>query len=369
MTAVYLDYNATAPIRPEVIEAMAGAMAAPGNPSSIHGAGRSARARLEAARRAIAAAVGASAEGVVFTSGGTEANDLALAAAQGPVLVSAVEHPSVLDAAPEAVRVPVDRSGVVRLDALADLMDLHRPAVVSLMLANNETGVLQPVADAAALAHRHGALLHVDAVQALGKLPFDLTRLGADLLSLSAHKLGGPPGVGALVIGQGIEIRARQRGGGQEGRRRAGTENLPGIVGFARAVEFAPEADLARVGALRDALEARLLAACPDGAVVVGREVARLPNTSCILMPGVESATQLVHLDLAGIAVSSGSACSSGKVGPSHVLLAMGLPEEAARSAIRVSLGWASTERDIDRFLLSWLELRRRTAARARRVA
>jgi cysteine desulfurase len=361
LPSVYLDHNATSPVRPEVIAAMADAMAAPGNASSVHAFGRAARNRLEAARATIAGAVGAVPANVVLTSGGTEANSLALLGLPGPVpvgpvLVSAVEHPSVLEAVPDAIRIPVDNDGLLRLDALEALLATHRPRLVSVMLANNETGVVQPVAEAAALAHAAGALLHADAVQALGKLPLDLGALGADLLTLSAHKLGGPPGVGALVLARELELTARQRGGSQERRRRAGTENLPAIAGFARAIELIGPG----LGpTLRDALEARLLAGCPD-VLILGRGVPRLPNTTCILMPGVEASTQLMALDLDGIAASSGAACSSGKVGPSHVLQAMAVPEALARTALRVSLGWPTTAADIDRFATAWLALHRR---------
>jgi cysteine desulfurase len=363
---VYLDYNATAPVRPEVVTAMAAALAAGGNPSSVHGPGRAARRLVEQAREAVAALVTAPVESVVFTSGGTEANDLALAQADGPCLISAVEHDSVLATVPDAPRIPVGRDGRVDLAALDDLLARERPALVSVMLANNETGVVQPVAEVAGRARRAGALVHCDAVQAAGKIAVDLAALGVDLMSLSAHKLGGPQGVGALVAAPGVELRARLRGGAQEGRRRAGTENVAGIAGFARAAELAL-ADVgfaARVGALRDRLEAAILALEP-GAQVLGCDVLRLPTTSCLLTPGIAAETQLIAFDLDGIAVSSGSACSSGKVGPSHVLAAMGVDPAAARCAIRVSLGWASGEDDVERFIAAWTRL----WSRARRGA
>lgn len=356
----YLDHNATTPVRPEAVAAMTAALAEPGNASSVHAAGRRARARLEAARCSLAERLGVPPARVVFTSGGTEANHLALLGFDGPRLVSAVEHPAVLDAVPDAPRVPVDTSGVLDLPALADLLARHRPALVSLMLANNETGVIQPVAEAATLARRHGALLHCDAVQAFAKVPFTLADLGADLVTVSAHKLGGPPGVGALVLRDGCpDPRPLQRGGGQERRRRAGTENLPGIAGFAAALGIAT--DWERVRTLRDRLEAAVKALRPD-AVVAGSAATRLPNTSCILTPGLPAATQLMALDLAGVAVSSGAACSSGKVGPSHVLAAMGQPPELAGCAIRVSLGPETTAAEVDRFLTAWAVLVRRHA-------
>lgn len=357
---VYLDYNATAPVRPEALAAMTAALALPGNPSSVHGFGRAARRVREEARAALAESLGVAPDRVVFTSGGTEANHLALLGFAGPRLVSAIEHPSILDADPAAVRAPVDPSGRLDLEAFADLLERSRPAMVSLMLANNETGVVQPVAEAARLAHAHGALLHGDAVQAFGKLPFTLADLGADLVSLGAHKWGGPPGIGALVLREGLDPQPLQRGGGQEHRRRAGTENLPGIAGFAAAL--AAPTDWNRVRALRDRLEAGVRAGQPD-ARIVGAKAPRLPNTSCILLPGCPAETQLIALDLAGIAVSSGAACSSGKVGPSHVLAAMGLAPELARCAIRVSLGWATTEAEIDLFLAAYRTLPHRRGA------
>ncbi|HEX6010389.1 MAG TPA: cysteine desulfurase family protein [Geminicoccaceae bacterium] len=358
----YLDHAATTPVRPEVLAAMAEAMAEAGNASSVHGPGRLARSRLEAARRAVAERVAVAADRVVFTSGGTEANHLALLGLIGPRLVSAIEHASVLEAVPEATRVPVDAAGRLDLAALAGLLRGHRPAVVSVMLANNETGVIQPVAEAARLAHAHGSLLHCDAVQAFTKLPFTLAGLGADLLTVSAHKIGGPPGIGALVLRDGLEVVPLQRGGGQELRRRAGTENLPGIVGFSRALGLAT--DWERVRRLRDRTEAAARALHP-AAIVVGGGADRLPNVVCLLTPGLSAEVQLMALDLAGVAVSSGAACSSGKVGPSHVLAAMGFTPELARCTIRVSLGWSSTAADVKRFADAWGTLLARRSGRA----
>jgi cysteine desulfurase len=362
----YLDYNATAPVRPEVAMAMAATLGRTGNPSSVHRAGREARALLENARAAVAALVGAPPEALVFTSGGTEANNQALQSVAGPKLVSAIEHDSVPAAAPDALRIPVDGHGVIDLESLAELLEAVRPALVSVMLANNETGAIQPVREVVERARRHGALVHCDAVQAGGKIPIDFSELGADFVTLSAHKLGGPQGVGALVVGPGIEPVALHRGGAQERRWRPGTENLPGIVGFARACELAA-ADTGwrqRVCALRDRLEAGIAAIAPQ-ARVLGAGAPRLANTSCLTMPGVGNQIQLIDLDLAGIAVSAGSACSSGKVGPSHVLAAMGVEAGDAQTAIRVSLGWASTATDVDRFVTAWGRLYERTRARA----
>jgi cysteine desulfurase len=364
----YLDWNATAPLCPEAVVAMTKALQRCGNPSSVHRFGREARRVLEAARAQVAALVGAPAQSIVFTSGGTEANQLALRGVRDrPVLVSAIEHDSVRQAAPEARVIPVTGSGVVDLEALARLLDeVPRPALVSIMLANNETGVLQPIAAAARLARAHGALLHCDAVQAAGKLPLDMAALGVDILTVSAHKLGGPPGIGALVVGADVPLTAIQTGGGQERGRRAGTENLSGIVGFGAAAETAVAqlGDWAAVASLRDLAEARLKAIAPE-AVVYGAEAPRLPNTLAIAMPGVTAATQVMALDLAGVMVSAGAACSSGKVTRSHVLDAMGVPPAEAECAIRVSLGWSTTDADIDHLVDAWGTLYARTHASA----
>ncbi len=350
----YLDHAATTPVRPEVVLAMAEAMAEPGNPSSVHGPGRRARAMVERARGRLADRLAVASDRVVFTSGGTEANHLALSGIGGTVLVSAVEHASILEAVPDAPRIPADADGRVDLAALSGMLSHYRPALVAVMLANNETGVVQPIAEIARLTRQHGALLHCDAVQAFDKLPFTLAGLDADLLTVSAHKLGGPPGVGALILREGLEPQPLQRGGGQERRMRAGTENLPGIVGFGTALDYA--ADWLQLDYWRDRLEAGALALDPQ-VRVVGAAVERLPNVTCLLTPGLPAETQLMALDLAGVAVSSGAACSSGKVGPSHVLAAMGLPPDLARCAIRVSLGWSSTAADIERFLTVWGDL------------
>ena len=323
--AAYLDYNATAPVRPAVREAVSACLAELGNPSSVHRAGRRARARLEAARAEVAAFVNADPASVVFTSGGTEANQLALAQAAGGVAISAVEHPSVMEARTDPLVLPVDTDGVLDLEAARHLIQTHEPALVSVMLANNETGVIQPVAALAPICRAAGALLHVDAVQGPGRLPVDMAALGADLLSLSAHKVGGPPGVGALVHRPGLDLRPVLHGGGQEGRRRAGTENLPGIVGFAAALRALDAAEPEAMRRLRDALEEGVGSLPGDAKpVVVGGAVPRLPNTSCLLLAGMAAETQLIVLDLDGVMVSSGAACSSGKVGASHVLTAMG---------------------------------------------
>jgi cysteine desulfurase len=353
----YLDYNASAPVRPAVAAAVAEALALAGNPSSVHRAGRAARRMVEAARAEVAALVGTSANEVVFVSGGSEANHLALkGSGRRRVLVSAVEHDSVLAAVPDAERLPVTASGVLDLAVLAERLAADdRPALVSVMLANNETGIIQPIAAIAELVHGRGALLHCDAVQAAGKLPLDRTLLGADLVSLSAHKLGGPQGIGALIVAPAIALAPLQTGGGQEHGRRAGTENVPGIHGFGRACALAAQGIAAsgRLAELRDSAERRLLAVAP-GARLFGVDSPRLPNTLCIAMPGVPAATQVMALDLAGVMVSAGAACSSGKVRPSHVLSAMGATAEEAASAIRISLGWDSRGADIDHLVEAW---------------
>ncbi len=333
---------------------MTAALAGCGNPSSVHRWGRAARQSVERAREAVAALIGAPAQGVVFVSGGTEANHLAvLGAGRERVLVSAVEHSSVLEAVPAAERIAVDASGIVDLARLEiQLAGDARPAILSVMLANNETGIIQPVADIARIARARGALFHCDAVQAAGKIPLAADAIGADFVSLSAHKLGGPPGIGALVVTRSTELSALIRGGGQESGRRAGSENLPGIAGFAAAAEAAVAAIAGneRVRRLRDGLERAAIAAVPD-AMVIGAEVARLPNTTALALPGIAAETQVIALDLAGIMVSAGAACSSGKVGPSHVLAAMGVAPPVAAGTIRVSLGWTTTEADIAHFL------------------
>ncbi len=363
----YLDYNATTPVLPEVAEAVTAELHRYGNPSSVHAVGRRARAAVEEARDAVAAIVNASAQHVVFTSGGTEANALALrglakAGNCSVVLASAVEHPSVLAHVAEEHRIPVDSNGVIDLQALERALQAHAsPVLISLMLANNETGAVQPVAQAAELARKYGARIHCDAVQAVGKIAVDIRSLGVDSLSLSAHKFGGIKGIGALILRGGVDLAADMLGGGQERRRRAGTENVPGIIGFGAAARAVPKllTDAVRVAGLRDHLESVIKAQ----AKIFAQGIERLGNTSCISLAGVSSETQVMRLDLAGVAVSAGSACSSGKIAPSHVLLAMGVDPAEAKSAIRVSLGWGTTEKDIARFLEAWRPLASNAAA------
>jgi cysteine desulfurase len=361
-TQAYLDWNATATLRPQAKAAMVSALDSTGNPSSVHGAGRQARRLVEEARASVAALVGADPREVVFTSGGTEANMLALSPGLGDsLLVSAIEHPSVLVGGrfPAVEQLPVSTAGVIDLVALERQLAGRVRPLVSIMLANNETGVIQPVADAAALVHAAGGLLHVDAVQGPGRIACDVNTLGADLLTLSAHKLGGPQGVGALVRREGLNLQPLTRGGGQERGARAGTENVPGIAGFgaaADAVRLAWRAEAGRMKDMRDALEAGIKAVAP-GAVIFGADAERLPNTTLFGVPGMRAETAVIAFDLEGVAVSSGAACSSGKVSPSHVLAAMGVAPELARSAIRVSLGYSTAGEDIGIILNAWAKL------------
>ncbi|MFB9265573.1 cysteine desulfurase family protein [Bradyrhizobium erythrophlei] len=368
---VYLDWNATTPLRPEAKAAMEAAWDLSGNPSSVHSEGRKARRLVEDARDAVAKAVGGRPQDVVFSSCGTEANALALMpglrrGAGAPVmrlLVSAVEHASVLAGgrfgADAIGTIRVTGSGVVDLDDLRAQLNEGAPALVSVMLANNETGAIQPVAEVAELVHAAGGVLHVDAIQAFGKIPFDLASLQADLLSLSAHKIGGPKGVGALVLAEGVQgLEALLRGGGQELGRRAGTENVAGIAGFGaatRAAVAALKADAARMRGLRDRLENGLRQT--PGLLIFSDDVKRLPNTVLFAAPGMKAETAVIGFDLGGVAVSSGSACSSGKVQPSHVLAAMGYHSDLTQGAVRLSLGWSTTETDVDLALKAWRKL------------
>ena len=335
-----------------------------GNPSSVHTEGRAARGVIEAARRNVAAIVGADPTNVTLTSGATEANNLVIAHAGNAgwrVFASAIEHPSVLDVAPRSRRLAVTADGTVDLDALRAALEDGEgaPVLVCLMLANNETGVIQPVAEAAEIVHDHGGYLHVDAVQAAGKIPVDLAALGADYLALSAHKIGGPAGTGALIRRPGApEPAPMLRGGGQERRVRAGTENLIGIAGFGAAAAEIPDrlAAIERISALRDWLEAEIVSISPS-ATVFGADAPRLGNTICFGAPGIAGETAVIRFDLGGVALGSGSACSSGKVAPSHVLEAMGYDRQAAGSAIRISLGPETTKADVAAAARIWQEI------------
>ncbi|HWP26273.1 MAG TPA: cysteine desulfurase family protein [Xanthobacteraceae bacterium] len=375
-TRVYLDWNATAPLRPEARAAMLAAAETVGNPSSVHGAGRAARHLVETARAQVAALVGADPQDVIFTSGGTEANVLALdptmeseerKGAIGRLLVSAIEHPSVRSGGrfpPNAMEdIPVTAIGIVDLTALqqrlAVLVGKGIRPLVSVMLANNETGVIQPIRDVCRLVRAAAGFLHVDAVQVCGRIEIDFKELGSDLLTVSSHKLGGPMGVGALVKRADLRLTPLITGGGQERHQRAGTENVPGIAGFgaaAAAVCANLSMEASRMAALRQELEAGIRRIAPD-AVIFGADSERLPNTTLFSVPGMKAETAVIAFDLEGIAVSSGAACSSGKVSPSHVLAAMGVPQELARGAVRVSLGFATTEKDISAFLAAWAKL------------
>jgi cysteine desulfurase len=347
----YLDANASEPLRPEAKAAIQAALEVTGNPSSVHAAGRSARRILEDARERIAARFGVRDQDVVFTSGGTEADALALHAltADRRVMLCATEHDAIRAAAPDGAVLPVDRNGVADLQLLRRWLGSGPMALVCLMLANNETGTIQPIAEAAALCREFGALLHVDAVQAAGRIPVDMTALGCHSMALSAHKLGGPAGVGALVLAPELSaVTPLIAGGGQERGRRGGTPALSAIAGFAAVCDAL--ADQVRLAALRDRVEAD---AVHHGAVVCGGGAARLANTTSLALPGVRADAQVIALDLDGIAVSAGAACSSGKVQTSHVLTAMGLASLAGQ-AIRVSLPWNVTDDAIEAFEIAY---------------
>jgi len=374
----YLDYNATTPVKPAVIDAVSAAMKTFGNSSSVHAEGRGARAIVEEAREKLRRLVNAPVNGVIFTSGGTEAIHYALNGTVRSgfvrrILVSAIEHAAVpLNAAAtgaEVETIPVTASGVIDLEWLRDTLGRRDSArdggvLVAVMLANNETGVIQPVAEAAAIVHEAGGLLFVDAAQAAGKIPVDFTMLGADMMAVTGHKFGGPIGVGALVVRPNLALDPVMRGGGHELNRRAGTHNVPAIAGLGEACELAAAAmaHSPKIAALRDRIEETAIAA---GAVVWGGQEERLPGTLYLSAPGFVSQTQLMAMDLAGIAISSGSACSSGKTKPSHVLAAMGASDEHATCGIRVSLGWASTDDDADAFCREWPQAYARVKARA----
>ncbi len=366
---IYLDHNATTPPAPEVVDAMTRALREQfGNASSIHGFGQRAKAAIDEARTEVARLIGAEPGDVVFTAGGTESDNMAIrgvigaaATARRRLVVTAIEHEAVVNTAAALARagcpvttLPATAAGTVEpgtMDALAD----EDVALVSVMLANNETGVVQAVAEFSRRARARGALCHTDAVQAAGKIPIDVGALGVDLLSLAAHKFGGPKGVGALWLRRGVSLAPVITGGRQERNRRAGTENVPAIVGFGAAAALARRrlaADAARMADLRDRLEAGILSAVPR-TIVNGAGSPRVPNTTNIAFEGVEAESLLIGLDLEGIAVSTGSACSSGTLEPSHVLRAMGLPHGRVQSSIRFSLGASTTDEEIDRVIAS----------------
>ena len=361
---IYLDYNATAPPAPAVIEAVAATMREDfGNPSSIHAFGQRAKAVLDGARAQVAALLEADPTEVVFTSGGTESDNFAIrggfealaASGRRRIVTTAIEHEAVLNTVKalglrgaDVVTIPARKNGVIDPAAVAEHVD-RDTAVVSVMLANNEVGTIQPVAEVAAICKTHGALLHTDAVQAAGKIPIDVKALGVDLLSLSGHKFSGPKGVGALWIRRGVRLTSQSTGGRQERSRRGGTENVPALAGLGVAAMLAREAlaHSSGIASLRDRLEEAILTAVP-GISVNGAGASRVPNTTNISFDGVEAESLLIALDLEGVAVSTGSACSSGTLEPSHVLKAMGLPPAVARNSLRFSLGGSTTAADID---------------------
>lgn len=345
----YLDYNATAPVRPAAARAVARMLEVGGNPSSIHGVGRAARAVLEDAREVVAAQTGGRAQDVIFTSGATEALHRALDAAEGAfgdLLVSSIEHDALWDCGGVRRVIACDPDGRISLDSLEDQLAGAARPLVAVMLANNETGVIQPIQKIAPRVREAGGLLLVDAVQALGRIRVDLQALDASYLVVSSHKVGGPPGAGALVLSPGAPFSISRRGGGQEQGRRPGTENVPMIAGFAAALQENTGSEAGRVEGLRRAFEEGLRARF-RGVVVFGAEAQRLPNTCLFAVPGLPAEAALIALDLRGVAMSSGAACSSGKVKSSRVLAAMGVEPSLARCALRASFGWASRDEDV----------------------
>lgn len=361
---IYLDYNATALIKPDVIDEMARVMAVGGNPSSVHALGRGAKSIMEQSRQIIAAEINCRPQKIIFTGGGTEANNLALrATGRDHIIIAATEHDSISGIAAHFAGtvncLPVDENGLVSPEDLRKALEsAPEKTLVSIMLANNETGVIQDIKTLADIAHEAGALFHTDAIQALGKIPIDFRDLGVDMMSFSAHKLSGPQGVGALVALEKIDIQSIIFGGGQEVGRRSGTENLAGIAGFAKAAELVSQnlKIMNQLRIYRDRIEQEI-SNHAEGVIFYGANSNRLPNTTTILMPGVSSETQVMAFDLEGICVSSGSACSSGKVKPSHVVVAMGASLDRALSTIRVSLGWNTTTQDVEDFIAAWTKL------------
>ena len=377
--SVYLDYNATAPVRSGVVEAVSSLMQRVGNPSSVHTLGRNAKRDMETARAKLAGLLNAPVNALVFTSGGTEANNLALTGLTGQhhikrLLVSSIEHDSVLECADrleaegvEQTRIPVTSDGVLDLEAFREMLFANEaPALVSVMMANNEIGSVQPIRQVVEIARQHGSFVHTDAVQACGKVSVDFRDLDVDLMTVSGHKLGGLQGTGALAVRLNLKINPIISGGGQEGQLRSGTENLPGIVALGCAAEacFADLGKIDQIRSLRDRLEKAILSVAPD-ALIYGQTVDRLANTTCVGMPGRPAETQVMAMDLAGVCVSAGSACSSGKVKTSAVLKALGLDDKQAGEAIRFSLGWNTTEEDIDQAIKAWSDHYKRTTKRS----
>lgn len=363
---IYLDYNATAPLLPHVRETVQSLDGLPLNASSIHQYGRLAKKHVEDARRVIAEYLGVWPDEVIFTASGTEANNMALSALPGHTLVvPSTEHSSVLNVAKHqagSVILPVHPDGQVDIAALEKTLQQYgEKCLVSVMLANNETGVIQPIKQISALVHQYGAIMHCDAVQGLGKISFDFNTLGVDMLTIAAHKIGGPIGVGALLVKNNLHIAPLLRGGGQEKGRRAGTENVAAIAGFGSLISNLP--DLSHLKQYKHSIAQQLSSLAPD-AIIAGTSEHTLSNTVSITMPGVSSETQLMNFDLADICVSAGSACSSGRIEASHVLKAMGYDDELANSAIRISLGWATTEIEVERFISEWKKLYQRLGIR-----
>lgn len=373
MSRVYLDHNATTPLKPAVIEKITELMVRGGNASAIHTLGREARRDVERAREALAALVSVQSPQVIFTAGATESNNTVLRSFADQVIwACATEHPSVLALTPEEGRIPVLENGVIDMDALDKMLaDLSAPALVSIMMVNNETGVIQPVEEVARkIKARHPSVyIHTDAVQAAGRIPINFPAMQVDYMSLSAHKMGGPQGVGALIFAPGCDPKAFMQGGGQEKRLRAGTENVPGIAGFGVAAELAVEDMEAyrKLEGLREKTEAQILAAVP-AAKIWGVGAPRVANTISLCFPLMAAKSQMMNLDLDGIGVSSGSACASGSGKGSTVLQAMGASEEEAKATLRISLGWSTTEEDVEAFLASWLKLAERVVAKERAV-
>lgn len=357
--AIYLDYNATALLHPVALEAMSEMHISPANPSSVHSYGRAAKAHIEDARTVFAEYLNCFASEVLFVGSGTEANNMVLRAFADShmLIVGASEHPSVLACGDKlgAAHIPVNQNGVTDLTAFEQmLMAAKKPVLVSIMLANNETGVVQPLKDIVRIAKAHNALVHCDGVQGLSKIPVDFSGLAIDMMTLCAHKMGGPVGVGALIIRNDLPIKPMLIGGGQELRRRAGTENVAAIYGWAALLKH--QFNYTSLQHWFHTMESRIMDACPE-AIIVGQAVERLPNTSCVIMPGVKAETQLMNFDLEGFAVSAGSACSSGRVSASHVLSAMGFSTDEAICAIRISGGWDTTESEIIAFTECWIAL------------
>lgn len=351
---IYIDHNATTPPDAEVLEAVARIIGEPHNPSSVHYMGRNARKLIEDSRTKIASSINAKDARIIFTSSGTEANNLAIKAFK-QVAISAIEHSSILKIAKNHIILPVDPNGILEMESIkANLASISSPFLVSVMMANNETGVIQNIEEISRLVHGMGGFLHIDACQAFGKITVDFRLLDADIMTISAHKMGGIHGAAALIFKKNIPISPQIIGGGQESSYRAGTENIPAIVGFGVASSLIPQkiSRMKEIQILRDYMESNL-----HNAIIFSQNVARLPNTSNIAMMNVENQTQLIKFDMANIAVSSGSACSSGKIATSHVLEAMGADEKIAKNAIRVSLGYHTQQEEIDYFIEKWLAI------------